>query len=193
MLLAVPKYGNDDDYVDLLTRDATDLMINDMPNYCSWAGGNVGAAILSVTQNVAFGTVCGATPDGRKMARPTADSAAPSQGTDKLGPTATIKSVAKINHVGCDVGTQLNQRIAPQIMADISGLRKLAQLIRVYFDRGGQHIQFNIVSAETLRDAQKQPENYSDLMVRVAGYSAFFTPLDPQVQNDIIARTEQQL
>jgi len=191
MLLAAPKFGNDDDYVDSLTREASDFMIKDMPNYRSWTGGRGGAAMLSVSQNVPFGGVCGATPDGRKAWLPSADGCSPSQGTDKKGPTAAVKSAAKLNHVACDNGTLLNQKITPQVMKDISGLRKLAQLIRTYFEYKGQHIQFNVASAAVLRDAQKHPEKYPDMLVRVAGYSALFVSLDRQVQDDIISRTEQ--
>ena len=191
MLLAAPKFGNDDDYVDLLVREASDYIILDAPNYTTETGGIFGAAMLPVTINVAFGEVCGATPDGRKAGTPTNDGCSPTQGTDVKGPTASVKSVAKLNHVACDQGTLLNQRFSPQVLENIAGMRKMSQLVRTYFDFKGQHIQFNVVSADTLRDAQKHPENYSDLMVRVAGYSALFTPLDPAVQNDIIARTEQ--
>jgi len=193
MLLAAPKFGNDDDYVDSLTREASDFMIRDMPNYRSWTGGRGGAAMLPVSQNVPFGEICRATPDGRKAGTPLADGCSPQQGTDRKGPTAAVKSAAKLNHVACDNGTLLNQKITPQIMKDVSGLRKLAQLIRTYFEYKGQHIQFNVASAEVLRDAQKHPEKYPDLLVRVAGYSALFVSLDRQVQDDIISRTEQCL
>jgi len=193
MLLAAPKFGNDDDYVDSLAREASDFMIRDMPNYRSWTGGRGGAAMLPVSQNVPFGEMCGATPDGRKAGMPLADGCSPQQGTDRKGPTAAVKSAAKLNHVACDNGTLLNQKITPQVMKDVSGLRKLAELIRTYFEYKGQHIQFNVASAEVLRDAQKHPEKYSDMLVRVAGYSALFVGLDRQVQDDIISRTEQVL
>jgi len=192
-LLTAPKFGNDDDYVDSLTREATDFMVKDMPNYRTWMGGVTGAALLPVSQNVPFGEVCGATPDGRKAGMPSADGCSPAQGTDRKGPMAAVKSAAKLNHVACDNGTLLNQKITPQVMKDISGLRKLAELVRTYFEHKGQHIQFNIASADLLRDAQKHPEKYSDLLVRVAGYSALFVALDSQVQDDIVSRTEQTL
>jgi len=193
MLLAAPKFGNDDDYVDSLTREASDFMIKDMPNYRSWTGGRGGAAMLPVSQNVPFGEMCGATPDGRKAGVPSADGCSPAQGTDKKGPTAAVKSAAKLNHVACDNGTLLNQKITPQVMQEISGLRKMTQLIRTYFGYKGQHIQFNVASAGLLREAQKYPERYPDLLVRVAGYSALFATLDRQIQDDIISRTEQTL
>jgi pyruvate-formate lyase len=125
--------------------------------------------------------------------KPAADSVSPTQGSDLKGPTAAVKSAAKLDHVACDSGTLLNQRLHPDVMKDVSGLRKLAALIRTYFDLKGQHIQFNVVSNETLREAQKHPDKYADLIVRVAGYSALFTSLEPLVQEDIISRTEQHL
>ena len=149
--------------------------------------------MLPVSQNIPFGEVIGATPDGRKAGFPLADGCSPQQGTDKKGPTAAVKSAAKLNHIMCDNGTLLNQKITPMMMKDISGLRKLAELVRTYFEYKGQHIQFNVASAGILRDAQNNPTKYHDLLVRVAGYSALFVTLDRQVQDDIISRTEQIL
>ena len=191
MLLAAPKYGNDDDYVDLLVKETTDYFMKDMPNYTSWNGGTGSATLQPVSENVPFGEVIGATPDGRKAWRPTAEGCSPTQGTDVKGPTATVKSVAKLEHVLAEQGTQFNQKFSPAVLQDMNGLTKLAALIKVFFDGKGQEIQFNVVSVDTLRDAQKHPEQYVDLMVRVAGYSALFTSLDPAVQEDIILRTEQ--
>ena len=193
MLLAVPKYGNDDDYVDLLVKEPTLHAMRDVRRYTSWTGGRGGFALLPVSQNVPFGEIIGATPDGRKAGVPTAEGCSPTRGTDVKGPTAAVKSVAKLDHVLADNGSLLNQKFNPAVLKDISGLRKLAALIKTYFDLKGMHIQFNVVSAETLRDAQKHPEEYADLMVRVAGYSALFVSLDPAVQEDIIMRTEHSI
>ena len=193
MLLAVPKYGNDDDYVDLLVKEPTLHAMRDVRRYTSWTGGRGGFALLPVSQNVPFGEIIGATPDGRKAGVPTAEGCSPTRGTDVKGPTAAVKSVAKLDHVLADSGSLLNQKFNPAVLKDVSGLRKLAALIKTYFDLKGMHIQFNVVSAETLRDAQKHPEEYADLMVRVAGYSALFVSLDPAVQEDIIMRTEHSI
>jgi pyruvate formate-lyase/glycerol dehydratase family glycyl radical enzyme len=193
MLLSAPKYGNDDDYVDLLVREATDYVVRDMPNYTDWVGGQYGTLLNPITANIPFGELCGATPDGRKTGSPVAEGCSPAQGTDVKGPTAAVKSVAKLDHVACDSGTLLNQKFNPTALQDISGLKKLASLIRTYFDLKGMHIQFNVVSRGTLREAQQNPEKYADLIVRVAGYSALFTALEPAVQNDIISRTEHGL
>jgi pyruvate formate-lyase/glycerol dehydratase family glycyl radical enzyme len=193
MLLATPKYGNDDDYVDLLVKEPTLHAMRDVRRYTSWTGGRGGFALLPVSQNVPFGEIIGATPDGRKAGVPTAEGCSPTRGTDVKGPTAAVKSVAKLDHVLADSGSLLNQKFNPAVLKDTSGLRKLAALIKTYFDLKGMHIQFNVVSAETLRDAQKHPEEYADLMVRVAGYSALFVSLDPAVQEDIIMRTEHSI
>ena len=193
MLLAAPKYGNDDDYVDLLVKEATGHAMRDVRRYTSWTGGRGGFALLPVSQNVPFGELIGATPDGRKADIPVAEGCSPTRGTDVKGPTAAVKSVAKLDHVLADNGSLLNQKFNPIVLKDISGLRKLAALIKTYFDLKGMHIQFNVVSAETLREAQKHPEKYTDLMVRVAGYSALFVSLDPAMQEDIIMRTEHSM
>jgi pyruvate formate-lyase/glycerol dehydratase family glycyl radical enzyme len=193
LLLSAPKYGNDDDYVDLLTREATDYLVKDMPNYTDWVGGRYGTLLNPITANIPFGELCGATPDGREAGRPTAEGVSPTQGSDRKGPTAAVKSVAKLDHVACDSGTLLNQKFHPAVLKDISGLRKLAALIRTYFDLKGMHIQFNVISRETLVAAQKHPEKHANLIVRVAGYSALFTSLEPAVQEDIIARTEHKI
>jgi len=193
MLLATPKYGNDDDYVDLLVKEATAHAMRDVRHYTSWTGGRGGFALLPVSQNVPFGELIGATPDGRKAGVPVAEGCSPTRGTDVKGPTAAVKSVAKLDHVLADSGSLLNQKFNPIVLKDISGLRKLAALIKTYFDLKGMHIQFNVVSAETLREAQKHPEEYADLMVRVAGYSALFVSLDPAMQEDIIMRTEHSM
>ncbi len=193
MCLAAPKYGTDDDYVDLLVKEPTRHSMLDLHSYTSWTGGRGGYALLPVSQNVPMGEIIGATPDGRKAGVPVAEGCSPTQGTDIKGPTAAAKSVAKLDHVLGDNGTLLNQKFSPAVLKDITGLRKLAALIKTYFDLKGMHIQFNVVSVDTLKEAQKHPEEYADLMVRVAGYSALFITLDPAMQEDIIARTEHAI
>jgi formate C-acetyltransferase len=138
---------------------------------------------------VYFGKVVGATPEGRKSAEPLSEGVSPVQGADRKGPTAVIKSVSKIDHARTG-GTLLNQKFAPELLADEEGLDKLAHLIRTYFKLDGHHIQFNVVNADTLRDAQKHPEKHRDLLVRVAGYTDYFVNLTEQLQNEIIKRTE---
>ena len=133
----------------------------------------------------------GATPDGRKAGLPVSEGISPVQGADRCGPTAVIQSVAKMDHARTG-GTLLNQKFTPQVLQDDEGLNKLVQLIRTYFKLDGHHIQFNVVDAATLRAAQKNPEQYRDLIVRVAGYSDYFCDLSQALQDEIIARTEHQ-
>ena len=192
VLLAAPKYGNDNDYADLLVKNIFEFTAKEIMNYKAYTTGATGNTQTSpVSGHVALGSACGATPDGRKAGMPMNEGVSPAQGTDIKGPTATLKSVAKLNHVLCSGGTLLNQKFHPTAFEGAGQLKKLASLIRTYFALKGMHIQFNVTSAETLRDAQKHPEKYPNLMVRVAGYSALFTTLQPAVQNEIISRTEQ--
>jgi formate C-acetyltransferase len=141
--------------------------------------------------HIYFGKVTGATPDGRKAGEPLSEGVSPVQGADRKGPTAVIKSAAKIDHARTG-GTLLNQKFTPQLLADEEGLDKLFHLIRAYFKLDGHHIQFNVVSSDMLRDAQKHPEKYRDLIVRVAGYSDYFVDLNVELQNEIIKRTEHK-
>ncbi len=131
----------------------------------------------------------GATPDGRLAGQPLSEGISPVQGADKYGPTAVIKSCAKMDHVRTG-GTLLNQKFTPKLLEGQEGIDNLAHLVRAYFRMGGHHIQFNVVSAETLRDAQKHPEKYRDLIIRVAGYSDYFCDLTKALQDEIINRTE---
>jgi formate C-acetyltransferase len=147
--------------------------------------------MLPTTCHVYFGSVIGATPDGRKAGVPLSEGISPVQGADRHGPTAVIRSVAKMDHARTG-GTLLNQKFTPQLLQDESGLDKLVQLIRTYFKLDGHHIQFNVVDAATLRAAQANPEQYRDLIVRVAGYSDYFCDLGQALQEEIIARTEHQ-
>jgi len=186
-----PKYGNDDDYADNLLRQVFEIYyqaINGRPNL---KGGTYRINLLPTTVHVYFGKKTGATPDGRKAHEPLSEGVSPVQGADRRGPTAVIKSVAKIDHLRTG-GTLLNQKFTPQLLASEEGLRNLANLIRTYFRLDGHHIQLNVVTAETLRDAQRHPEKYRDLIVRVAGFSDYFVDLSKELQDEIIRRTEHQ-
>lgn len=147
--------------------------------------------MLPTTCHVYFGSVTGATPDGRKAGIPLSEGISPVQGADKKGPTAVIKSAAKMDHLRTG-GTLLNLKFSPKLFDDEEGIDRLASLIRTYFRYDGHHIQFNVVSKETLIDAQKNPDKYKNLIVRVADYSDYFCNLNTQLQNEIIARTQHE-
>jgi formate C-acetyltransferase len=200
LLNFAPKYGNDDDYVDLLLRDAYMEFITELDNYHTTrynrgpAGCRYYAGTSSISANVPSGSVVPATPDGRKAYTPVAEGSSPSSGTDILGPTAVFKSVSKLPTEKIMGGVLLNQKLSPASIATDTDKQKLISMLRTFFtDLKGWHVQYNIVSRETLLAAKKDPENYRDLIVRVAGYCAFFTTLSPDTQDDIIARTEQSL
>jgi pyruvate formate-lyase/glycerol dehydratase family glycyl radical enzyme len=186
-----PKYGNDDDYADSIMRSVFEIYYNAINGRPNTKGDKYAINLLPTTVHVYFGRVIGAMPDGRKASEPLSEGISPVQGADRRGPTAVIKSVAKMDHVRTG-GTLLNQKFAPQLLATDDGIDKVAHLIRSYFKMDGHHIQLNVVSAETLRDAQKHPENYRDLIVRVAGYSDYFCDLNKGLQDEIIRRTEHQ-
>jgi len=152
----------------------------------------VPTALICCPRLVMFilGSVMGAMPDGRKAGMPLSEGISPVQGADRLGPTAVLKSAAKIDHIRTG-GTLLNQKFTPAFFEDDEAIEKICQLVRSYFRMDGHHIQFNVVDAATLKDAQKHPENYRDLIVRVAGYSDYFNDLGEDLQNEIIQRTEQ--
>jgi formate C-acetyltransferase len=184
------KYGNDDDYADdVMTAvfDAYYGAVNGRPNT---KGGSYRINLLPTTVHIYFGKMTGATPDGRKAGEPLSEGISPVQGADRHGPTAVIKSAAKMDHLRTG-GTLLNQKFTPQLLATEEGITKLAHLVRSYFKLDGHHIQFNVVTAETLREARRHPEKYRDLIVRVAGYSDYFVDLGPELQEEIIRRTEQ--
>jgi len=192
-----PKFGNDDDYVDLLLVEAYNVFIEELEKYRTtrYGRGPIGckyyAGTSSISANVPSGAVVKATPDGRKAYKPLAEGCSPSSGTDVNGPTAVFKSVAKLPTGKIMGGVLLNQKLSPQTIKSDKDKKKLAFMLRTFFtDLKGWHVQYNIVSRETLLEAQKHPEKYRDLIVRVAGYSAFFITLAPDTQNDIIARTE---
>jgi len=184
-----PKYGNDDDYADDVMREVFEAYYEAIDGRPNMKGGCYRINLLPTTVHIYFGKAVEATPDGRKAGEPLSEGVSPVQGADRKGPTAVIKSVAKIDHARTG-GTLLNQKFTPQLLADEEGLDKLAHLIRTYFKLDGHHIQFNVVSSDMLRDAQKCPEKYRDLVVRVAGYSDYFVDLNVDLQNEIIKRTE---
>ncbi len=186
-----PKYGNDDDYADELTRSIFETYYEAVSGRPNTKGGFYQINLLPTTVHVYFGKMVNATPDGRKAAEPLSEGISPVQGSDRKGPTAVIQSAAKIDHLRTG-GTLLNQKFTPHLLADGEGINKLAHLIRSYFRLDGHHIQLNVVSADILREAQKHPEKYRDLIVRVAGYSDYFVDINIDLQNEIIKRTEHQ-
>jgi len=190
LLNKTPKYGNDDDFADEIAQSVFEAYFDSIDGRPNTKGGEHRVNLLPTTVHIYFGQVTGATPDGRKAGSPLSDGISPSHGADKNGPTAVIKSAAKIDHSKTG-GTLLNQKFMPDILAGQEGRRKLAALVRTYFKLGGHHIQFNVIKAETLRDAQAHPESYQNLIVRVAGYSDYFVNIGKDLQNEILARTEQ--
>lgn len=186
-----PKFGNDDDYADAIVEDVFDAFFSEIDGRKNTKGGVYRVNYLSTTCHVYFGSVTGATPDGRRASEPLSDGISPVQGADRHGPTAVIKSAAKLDHARTG-GTLLNQKFTPQLLNRSGGTEKVAQLVRSYFALGGHHIQFNVVTAATLRAAQAEPEKYRDLIVRVAGYSDYFCDLTRALQDEIIARTEHE-
>ena len=193
ILKSAPKFGNDDDYVDSIVNEVLVHASNEVTRYKSISGTKPTAAAAAGTGHLALGRAVGALPDGRRAGEPLSEGGiSPYQGRNVSGPTATMRSVAKLDHVKLSGGSVLNMRFNPDVLKDESKMRKFASLIRTYCESGGYLVQFNIVSSDMLRDAQKHPEKYRDLLVRVATYSAYFVELSPRVQNDIIARTEFQ-
>ncbi len=192
MIEDVPKFGNDIAEVDAFARDVAYTYTKPLESYKNPRGGIFQAGLYPVSANVPLGAQTGATPDGRYAYTPVADGVSPAAGRDISGPTAAANSVAKLDHFIASNGTLFNMKFHPSALEGISGLESFAALVRGYFDQKGMHMQFNVVSRETLQDAQKHPENYRNLIVRVAGYSALFTTLSKSLQDDIINRTEQQ-
>jgi formate C-acetyltransferase len=193
LLNKMPKYGNDNPEVDLLVKLATDIFFDAEKGFETYRGGPFVGSLLPVASYVAFGMSTGATPDGRKAKERLADGISPTAGMDLNGPTAVFKSVCTIDHRRCPNGVIFNQKINPAVISTPEGMKKFMELIRTYITLGGGHVQFNIVSADMLKDAQTRPEKHRGLVVRVAGYSAFFHELHRDVQDSIIARTEQAL
>jgi formate C-acetyltransferase len=191
LLNRTPRYGNDDDRADEVMVQVFDAYFDAVDGRPNTKGGRYHINLLPTTVHVYFGSVIGATPDGRRAGTPLSEGISPVQGADRHGPTAVIRSVAKMDHVRTG-GTLLNQKFTPQLLSSDAGLEKLVQLIRTYFKLDGHHIQFNVVDADTLRAAQAHPEQYRDLIVRVAGYSDYFCDLTEALQEEIIARTEHE-
>ncbi len=188
----VPKFGNDIPEVDAFARDVAYTYTKPLEQYKNPRGGIFQAGLYPVSANVPLGAQTGATPDGRYAKTPVADGVSPAAGRDVNGPTAAANSVAKLDHYIASNGTLFNMKFHPSALEGVSGIESFVALIRGYFDQKGSHMQFNVVSRETLLDAQKHPENYKNLVVRVAGYSALFTTLSKSLQDDIINRTEQK-
>ncbi len=191
LLNKTPKYGNDDDYADRFVEWLCERLFRDIDGRRGPTGSTYHVNYLSTTCHVYFGSVCGATPDGRRAWAPVSDGISPAHGADRHGPTAVIRSAARMDHARSG-GTLLNQKFTPSLLDGEDGVEQLAHLVRSYFKLDGHHIQFNVVTADTLRAAQKDPEKYRDLIVRVAGYSDYFCDLTKELQEEIIARTEQR-
>jgi formate C-acetyltransferase len=186
-----PKYGNDDDFADDIMKTVFNYFYEAVDGRPAANGGTHRINMLPTTCHIYFGSVIGALPDGRKAFQPLSEGISPVQGMDCNGPTAVIKSAAKMDHLKTG-GTLLNQKFTPVILKDDEGLIQLLHLIRCYFKLDGHHMQFNVVDAAELREAQKNPGKYRNLIVRVAGYSDYFVDLTPELQEEIIRRTEHQ-
>ncbi|MGD9123887.1 MAG: glycyl radical protein [Desulfarculaceae bacterium] len=186
-----PRYGNDDDRADAIMQEVFKIFHDSVNGRPTHRDGVHRINMLPTTSHIYFGSVTGATPDGRRAGEPLSEGISPVQGADRQGPTAVLKSASKMDQV-LTGGTLLNQKFTPQLLEGNRGLENLAALVRTYFKLGGHHIQFNVVRADTLRQAQAEPEKYRDLIVRVAGYSDYFCDLSQVLQDEIIARTEHQ-
>jgi len=191
LLNRTPRYGNDDEAADALMVRAFEAYYDAVEGRPNTRGGQYHIDMLPTTCHVYFGSVTGASADGRRAWTPLSEGISPVQGADRSGPTAVIRSVSKMDHARTG-GTLLNQKLTPRLLADAAGLERLVQLIRTHFSLGAHHIQFNVVDAETLRAAQADPMAHRDLIVRVAGYSDYFCDLSLALQDEIIARTEHE-
>ena len=194
MFLNAPKYGNNDPYVDSIGYEVDSIMLNASRKYRNLSGGPYELVYVPVTAHIQHGRQTAATPNGRKGGEPFSEGVSPSQGCDTKGPTAVLLSLAKTGNYKYKerASRLLNMKLSPQVVAGDDGLKRLASLIRTWCDQKHWHIQFNVINRETLIAAQKDPEKYRNLLVRVAGYSAYFVDLSPELQSEIIARTEQQ-
>ena len=191
LLTNTPKYGNDDSYADGILEEVFEYYFRAVDGRISPRNGKYHINLLPTTCHIYFGKVTGALPDGRKAGEPLSEGISPVQGADRQGPTSVLKSAARIDHLRTG-GTLLNQKFSPSFFKSSGGIEKLGSLVRAYFRMNGHHIQFNVVSAETLRQAQKEPHKYRDLIVRVAGYSDYFNDLSRDLQDEIIHRTEHE-
>ncbi len=186
-----PFFGNDDDYADSIALRVYNDLLNAIDGRPNTKGGKHHLNMLSTTCHVYFGKVMGATPNGRLAGKSISDGTSPSHGCDIHGPTAVIKSLTKLDHVKTG-GTLLNLRFLPSLLKRDSDISKLSSLIRTYFKLGGHHVQFNVVDTATLRAAQACPEDYKDLLVRMAGYSDYFNDMNEDLQQEVIDRTENE-
>ncbi|MDR0597487.1 MAG: formate C-acetyltransferase/glycerol dehydratase family glycyl radical enzyme, partial [Treponema sp.] len=193
ILAEVPHFGNGDPYADEMMKWVCDTYYEICEECYSVRCSKFKAGLYSASDHVYQGYHTWATPDGRKTGEPVADGSSPVQGRDKLGPTAVFASGVAFDHSHFMDGIALNMRIHPTALRGEEGLAKLRDLTKTYFENQGMEVQFNVVSGETMRSAQADPEAYRDLVVRIAGYSAYFVELHPDCQNDIIARTENVL
>jgi choline trimethylamine-lyase len=191
LLKSAPKYGNDDDYVDLLVKDLAARWCEEVQPHAVWDDIIAQAAVAIITGNIPYGATIGATPDGRLAGEPLGEGGiSPVQGRNTSGATATIKSVAKIDHASMKSGSVFNMRFDPAVLKNEESIKRFAALIQTYCLLGGFHVQFNIVDSQTLREAQIHPEDYRDLLVRVATYTSYFTELGRELQDNIIERVE---
>lgn len=194
LLNRAPKYGNDDGEVDGIARALATHILSAFKRYRNPRGGRYEPGLQSISAHALFRNTVPATPDGRTSSMLLADGGiSPAQGRDRRGPTAVIRSAARLDHREASNGTLLNIKLSPQSVAGELGLGNLVALIQTYFQLGGQHVQFNVINSAVLRDAQEHPEQYRDLVVRVAGFSVLFTTIDPVLQEDIIERTEHRV
>jgi formate C-acetyltransferase len=193
MIEKVPRYGNDDNRADLLAREVGRIYCAEVERYISPRGAHYHPGLYPVSANVPLGRDVAASADGRHAQVPLADGVAPSHGADRKGPTAVLLSAAKLDQVQASNGTQLNQKFLPSVLATEGGRTRFAGYLRTFVDLPVMELQFNVVDGSTLREAQQYPEKHGSLVVRVAGYSAFFSDLDRSTQDDIIGRTEQEL
>ncbi len=191
LLHKMPRYGNDDDQADAIMIRVFNTCVEELDGRPDTKGGCYRVEMLPTTCHVYFGSVTGASPDGRKAGRPLSEGISPVQGADRNGPTAVIRSAAKMDHIKAG-GTLLNMKFAPSLVATEDALGKWGHLVRSYFKMDGHHVQFNVVRAATLREAQERPDEHRDLIVRVAGYSDYFCDLSPELQDEIIERTEHE-
>ncbi len=192
-VLKLPKFGNDVDEVDSFVTGVAHMFAEELKKYTPWRGGVFGGSLQGLTANVPEGDVTGATPDGRLAGEPLADNVSPSAGTDVNGPTAVLRSVSKIDHSRFVNGNILNLKLHPSMVDSRGNILRLAEMVRTFLvDLKGNQVQFNVVSAEELRKAQQEPDKYRNLIVKVAGYSAYFVTLDEKLQNQVIARTEHR-
>jgi trans-4-hydroxy-L-proline dehydratase len=187
-----PHYGNDDDGADELAALTQRIFCDEVERHRDVQGARYWVDLLPTTAHIALGEATAATPDGRRARAPLSEGVSPVQGHDRRGPTAAARSVARLDHARTN-GTLLNVRIDPACLRTADDLKKLASFIRGYFDQGGHHVQFNVVDREVLLDAMAHPEPHRDLMVRVAGYSDYFVLLSPDIQREILSRTEHGL